>query len=825
MIGVQVQNSVSPGAVWPLPLAADHPLKPGQGGLSLACRSEITSLMFHCYRSLHAPQSVLRVSLLLTFLAFCACCHVCQSALAAPDPDRQAPIRPSQVKLAGWLQPRLIRNERSRLLAVDEGALIEGFRNRPGKQEWIGEHVGKWLHASSLAWAYTGDPKLLAKMERVESRLLLAQLPDGYLGTYLDKDRWTSWDVWVHKYDLIGLLAYYERTGDVAALDAARKIGNLLVSTFGPGKRDIIASGTHMGMAATSVLEPMVLLYRATGDAQYLDFARYLVHSWDQPNGPQIIRSLMSTHSVARTANGKAYELMSNLVGLCELARATSNLSLIRPVLTAWRDIVANRMYITGGTSYGEYFQKDHYLPNEGDVSETCATVTWLQLNIQLLELTGEPIFADVAEKIIYNHLLAAQHPYKATFCYFTPLAGRKAYGPGLNCCVSSGPRGIALIPTIAYTLTRSGVCVNLYNSGMASLRLRSGRSLQIHQQTLYPMDGGVLLTIEPSGPTRFSLALRIPSWCPSATVQVNGGPKVNATPGRYHVISRIWRPGDRVALRMAMPATLVRGTYGNAGLVAIRRGPLVLCADEDLNPKLRPIALAGLGADAAAKLRRSRITGTGEVRPNVFAAPGFMLQRAPDGSVRRVPRTVYLVDFASAGAGGGRYSVWLRSPTAKSVPRMSLLAYGRESYSRQGNVNGSIADEDPGTWRVTYNGGRAAEDWYAVTATAAPVLVGRVLFMHGFSYHDGGWFDTSAGKPKVQVQTQLNGPWHTVATLDTYPATTATDSKALLPGQAFEAVFAPVRALSVRVVGKPACGDRPSQAFSSCAELQAFGR
>ncbi|MGQ9697871.1 MAG: glycoside hydrolase family 127 protein [Armatimonadota bacterium] len=571
------------------------------------------------------------------------------------EPDRQVLTRPGQIRLAGFLQPRLIANARSRLLAADEGAMLSGFEHRPGRQARIGEHVGKWLHAASLAWAYTGDHALRAKMDRVVARLIRTQQADGYLGTYLPNDRWTSWDVWVHKYVLIGLLSYYERTGEMQALDAAKKTADLLLETFGSGRRDIIASGTHVGMAATSVLEPIILLYRTTGDVRYLDFARYIVSSWDQPNGPKIIQSLLSTGSVAQTANGKAYELMSNLVGLCELSRTVGDRNLLRPVLAAWRDIVSKRMYITGGTSFGEYFQKDYYLPNEGEVAETCATVTWLQLNLELLCLSNEPIFADVIEKIVYNHLLGAQHPYAATFCYFTPLAGRKVYRRDLNCCLSSGPRGVALIPTFAYTLIRDGFCINLYNTGTASLSLPNRDMVVIHQQTLYPIDGGVQLTVNPTRPTRFTIALRIPSWCPSAVVRVTQGQVAQAKPGTYHYLRRVWRPGDRIALRMSIPAVLIRGQHTNAGLAAVRRGPVVLCADEDLNPKIRPISQAAIDTDAVAKLRPARQTGTGEVRERVFALPGFMLR-----STGATAHTLYLTDFASAGANGGAFTVWL---------------------------------------------------------------------------------------------------------------------------------------------------------------------
>ena len=130
--------------------------------------------------------------------------------------------------------------------------------------------------------------------------------PKSAFGLYPGAD----WDVWSHKYNLMGLLTYYQFTGNEPALNACRKMGDLLLATF-PARRSIIAAGPTWGMAATSVLEPMVLLYRFTGEKRYLDFCRYIVKSWSEPNGPKIIESLLEHGQVNKTANGKAYEMLS----------------------------------------------------------------------------------------------------------------------------------------------------------------------------------------------------------------------------------------------------------------------------------------------------------------------------------------------------------------------------------------------------------------------------------------------------------------------------------------------------------------------------------
>ena len=196
---------------------------------------------------------------------------------------------PDRVQLTGWVGQRIQANEANRLVKLDAARLLEGYRKRPGRQSWDGEHVGKWLHAATLAWANTGDPALREKLDYIAAELAKCQMEDGYLGTYVESNRWRSWDVWAHKYNLLGLITYVRYTGNTAPLTTCRRMADLLCNTFGdePGKRDIIKSGPQVGMAPTSVLEPMALLYRLTGEPRYLDFCKYILRAWEQPHGPE----------------------------------------------------------------------------------------------------------------------------------------------------------------------------------------------------------------------------------------------------------------------------------------------------------------------------------------------------------------------------------------------------------------------------------------------------------------------------------------------------------------------------------------------------------
>ena len=189
-------------------------------------------------------------------------------------------------KVGGVLGERLEINLTKRLLQVDEQALLDGYLDRPGDQNWVGEHVGKYLETAFNAWRYTQNKELKAQMDRILYVLLHTQLDNGYLGTYTPDKYWTSWDVWSHKYNLVGLLAYYDATGYLPALKAAQRIGDLLCRTFGnqPNQIDIITSGTHVGMASASVIDTMVDLYKYTGDQKYLDFAHYIVDAYDDPD-------------------------------------------------------------------------------------------------------------------------------------------------------------------------------------------------------------------------------------------------------------------------------------------------------------------------------------------------------------------------------------------------------------------------------------------------------------------------------------------------------------------------------------------------------------
>lgn len=638
-------------------------------------------------------------------------------AVPARLPDVFHPLSPARVTLRGLLGQRVAANASRRLAEVDLEPLLAGFRRKPGSHPWIGEHIGKWMHAAALAWSHSGDPVLRERLDHAAGELIRAQEPDGYLGTYPPDVRfglhfaYADWDVWTHKYALLGLLAYHRYTGSPGALAAACRAADLLLRTFGPGKKSILSAGRHVGMAATSVLEPIVLLYRTTGGGAYLDFARYVVSAWDEPGGPRLLAELTRSGTVSTTADAKAYEMLSNLVGLCELARATGERRYLVPAQNAWEDVARNHLYITGTASSGERFRAPHVLPNgpSSDVGETCVTVTWIQLSWQLLRLTGDAKYAGEIERSYHNHLAAAQHPDGRSWCYFTPLEGKKPYADQITCCHSSGPRGVALAPMQAYftgTLGRAPfVAVTLFEASRAEITIE-GHDVTIEQSCGFPLSSGATLEFSLDGEATFAVLIRPPRW--AEPLSIRGIPEAALSDLGFLVIpARAWRSGDRIDIDFALGSRLVRGDFGNSGRAALQWGPLVLAYDEAHDPAGRSFEQVRLAEGAKAAL-------LGGTSPVTFTAPivttrGDLVEE----------RAAVFVPFAEAGATGGRFRVWVGAPEPMEpaggpASQAGQRSPGAEGTEKRGGPAGRPPPVRAGELRRIYDPSAGEkEPWY----------------------------------------------------------------------------------------------------------------
>lgn len=210
------------------------------------------------------------------------CCFVIAGSTAAPKSAKKKPKIPVsrvQTHMDGYLGDRIDACIRVRVCSEDPDLLVAPMRRQTETSLWQSEFWGKWTLGAIASYRYNKDPELLRKIEGGVESLLVTQQPDGYIGNYAPEAQLTNWDVWGRKYTMLGLLAYYDLTGDKKALDGTVRLADHLLTQI-PAVRQIERTGIYRGMSSCSILEPIMLLYNRTLDEKYLDFARVYRRSY-----------------------------------------------------------------------------------------------------------------------------------------------------------------------------------------------------------------------------------------------------------------------------------------------------------------------------------------------------------------------------------------------------------------------------------------------------------------------------------------------------------------------------------------------------------------
>lgn len=595
-----------------------------------------------------------------------------QKMVKPVENDRLLPLE--TVRVEGYIGERLNASYEHRIMAQDVEHLVAPFRTRTESTRWQSEFWGKWFTSAVQAYKYRPEPRLKAVLDKAVAGLLATQTPDGYIGNYAEDKHLQQWDIWGRKYCMLGLLAYYDLTGDKKVLDATRRLADHLINELTNRNTLIVKTGNYRGMASSSVLEPMTQLYVRTSDKRYLDFAEEIVREWETPDGPQLMAK--ATQDVSKRfprpkqhygyeQGQKAYEMMSCYEGLLELYRLTGKAAYKTAVEQTWTNIRDTEINIAGsGASTEMWFGGKNLqtLPVR-HYQETCVTVTWIKLSQQLLRLTGEAKYADAIEQSYYNALLASMQPDGADWAKYSPLSGQRLEGEGqcgmdLNCCVASGPRGLFTLPATVVMGDRSGAVVNFFVPGQYTFRTPKGQTAQLIQQTTYPDAGTVSLKLALPKAEELTLQLRIPAWSAQTTLLVNGQPVDGVKSGEYASIRRTWQPTDEVTLSLDMRGRLVR--MGNLSeYMAVLRGPLVLARDSRLDKVSVDEPLNPL-TDREGFVVLEPVTPK---NPAVWVA--FRAKFALESHLERgvPPVTLTLCDVASAGNtynDQSRFRVWL---------------------------------------------------------------------------------------------------------------------------------------------------------------------
>jgi hypothetical protein len=591
--------------------------------------------------------------------------------------DACKPVRYAGQRLdpASYLGRRVDLNFRSGLLQTFS---VEDYLASYGTNpKWpTGEYLGKIMQGLSRMHLYTGDATARERLDRIVARWREIQTDDGWLGT---TTRFKSWDIWEHKYVLLGLVDYYALTGDEKVLNAASKIGDLYCATIGPDLGDISQSG-HWALGSASILEPMTYLYRYTGAPKYLRFCEYLVASFESPTGPKLISTLTNGSKrvcdiedtfamrAAREVNfkgggqvrnrSKGYEMLSCIIGLARMYQLTGQPEYLAVAVNAWDDIARNRLYLAGSSGADECFKDDHCLPAETSdgPAEGCVTAHWVFLSRVLFEITGEPRYADAIETALYNYLLASQRPQDCFQSYNTGMNGTKTFQRHdvkgavgkAPCCLTSVMREIARTPEAVWAkFGTGGLGVLLYAAGSMedTIQTKSGLlPVRVEMNTDFPKSGNVTLRVRPQRPAAFRLALRVPGWAKDFNAQI-AGQKHAGTPGQFLKVEREWKDGDVVAISMDLNERLVPGGASYPAHFAFMRGPqvLTLVAGKGAEHKLAAArvraAVAPTLAGAGDFLPSGWIGGLAYTSPALVAAEGCALIPFGDSSQAGVSR------------------------------------------------------------------------------------------------------------------------------------------------------------------------------------------
>lgn len=490
-------------------------------------------------------------------------------------------MNPGQIELGGVLGEALAANLRGRLLRfiVDEHSpaiALFSPEHRAANLEgdWYGEHAGKWLYAAAKAVMRSNDETLATHLRRVADYLAEVQEADGYLGTYAPPRRFTvpqppkpaswdgapalrTWDMWTHSYLILGLVETWRALGEARHLAAAARIGDLCLRALRAGI-DINSLGNHHGMSATVLLDAAVELHFATGEPRFLDLALLV---FVQMEGNPMLRlsgRALEGADASEIATGKAYQLLWNLVGLAKLHRATGDPQYLAAVEALWHNIRDHHLTLGGGPWGGvahrsrEVFNPANVFSPQGYV-ETCSILAWLQLNRELLDITGAARYAEEIERTAYNDLLGAVAPDGEDWCYYSFPNGRRVHTTYWRCCKSSGAMALEELPGLAYSGTTDGLRINLLGPGSAKLPMPVAGEVVLAQATNYPFDDGITVSVEPERAATFAIEIRIPAWARDAGAEVEGRPVDSVVAGEWLRIEREWRPGDRIRLRLPM--------------------------------------------------------------------------------------------------------------------------------------------------------------------------------------------------------------------------------------------------------------------------------
>jgi len=485
--------------------------------------------------------------------------------------------------------------------------------------------VFKIIEGASYSLQQHYDPQLDAYLDSIIGLIAGAQEEDGYLYTNRTIDpqnpaknagnqRWcylsSSHELYNvgHMYE--AAVAHYLATNKKEFLNVAIRNANLICNVFGPGKIHLVPGHEEIEIG-------LVRLYGVTGEKKYLDMAKFFLDERGNKKGHKLYGSYCQDHIpvIRQTkAVGHAVRAAYLYCGMADVAAITKDTAYIHAIDKIWSNVVGTKLYITGGIGarhQGEMFGDDYELPNMTAYNETCASIANAMWNYRMFLLHGESKYIDVLERILYNGLISGVSLDGKKFFYVNPLKsdGKYKFNQGFctrkpwfncSCCPTNIVRFLPSIPGYIYAMKKNDIYVNLFIGSTASFKVGVNK-IELKQETDYPWNGKIKITVNSHNKQQFRLFLRIPSWAKGQVIPSNLYTfsdnkkikpvliKINNKKVKYHilngyaVINRTWENNDEIFIDIPMEIRRIvanEKVEADRGYEAYQRGPIVYCLE-----------------------------------------------------------------------------------------------------------------------------------------------------------------------------------------------------------------------------------------------------
>lgn len=620
---------------------------------------------------------------------------------------------------------------------------------------WCDSDVYKTLEGMAKAIQLHPDANLQGKLEDAVTRIAAAQIQSGTMAGYIDtyfqlgnagrgpggstlatqpwEDPRGAHEDYCHGHLIEAALAHHHATGQTSFLNVARKLADHLEGRFGVGKTSIVPGHQEVEIALMKLWA-----LQGTGKQADFDLAKFYIDERGRHSGGRTIfgEYCQDLDLIKNMTEPQGHGVRGPYMwaAAVDVAAVTNDTVLLAALEKIWQNIVDRKMAPTGGTGhrlYNEGYAPDYDLADSQGYYESCSACATMMFTHRLANLKADGKYMDLLERILYNGF-AASHSLDVSRFYYnnyttrTETKGRM----GIACCATNIVRTLPSIGGYQYAVKDGdGIWTHLYIAGQASVNVDGG-TVGLKQETNYPWDGNVKITVNVPAPTAFTLHLRIPAWAAGASATVNGSGAGGAPVQGYLPVSRTWSDGDVVQLTLPMN---IRRVYSNPkvvahqGRVTIARGPIVYCLESNDNAtpvhKIVIPSGAALSAsyDGALLGGVTKITGTG-INADTSGPTGFTM--IPYGVWdNRTYDTSLMTVTAPESAGA------VTPPLDKNRVANATISY---SYKNAGDTETALNDgilpkdnQDQTIPRFTWWSHQGTQEWIQYDLPA-PITIGR---------------------------------------------------------------------------------------------------